>query len=103
VKLCKQTTPDDQDSVVVVVVEKPQKHKMKDVNGLVFWLKDLGLEENSVAPVPLKSVSIKAEVIEFVSQITIEQKYVNVEDTPIESPTTFRLKRRRPWSVSRLK
>jgi len=28
-------------------------------------------------PVPLKSVSVKTKIVDFVAEVTIEQKYVN--------------------------
>jgi len=62
---------------------------MTDLMGLVFSLSDLSVENDGaghggMAPVPLQAVKISAEVIEFVSEVTIEQRSVNIEDRPIE-------------------
>lgn len=46
--------------------------------GLIFIIKGNPL------PVPLKHVNIEAKIIDFMSQVTITQKYVNSETSPIE-------------------
>ena len=46
--------------------------------GLIFIIKGNSL------PVPLKHVNIEAKIIDFMSQVTITQKYVNSEISPIE-------------------
>jgi len=48
--------------------------------GLVHWLEELHL----FVPVPLKKVDVKARVVDFVAQVTLEQEYVNREARPIE-------------------
>ena len=39
--------------------------------GLIFHI------HNEPVPVPLKNVSIKTKIVDFVAEVTIEQKYVN--------------------------
>ncbi len=46
--------------------------------GLVHIVHDLPV------PVPLKNVHLDVKVVDFVSQVTITQEYVNHEATPIE-------------------
>ena len=59
------------------------------MNGLMFQFFQLGYETPTLAPVPLKGVAIKADVEEFLSSVTVEQKYINVEDQPIEVTYIF--------------
>ena len=52
--------------------------------GLIFFLKDLNISSEEAVPVPLKSVNIQARTCGFVSDVTVKQSYVNVENNPIE-------------------
>ena len=52
--------------------------------GLIFFLKDLNISSEEAVPVPLKSVNIEARTCGFVSDVTVKQSYVNVENNPIE-------------------
>ena len=52
--------------------------------GLVFYLSDLNISSDEAIPVPLQNVSINAKLVDFVSEVTVVQSYVNVENNPIE-------------------
>ena len=54
--------------------------------GLVFYP---NAELNDAIPVPLKKVNINAKIVDFVSEITVTQSYVNVESIPIQIIYTF--------------
>ncbi len=51
-----------------------------NVDGLVCGLvRDLkGYREK--VPVPLKSVNVRVEVMDFLAEVTVEQEYVNTEE-----------------------
>ncbi len=53
--------------------------------GLVYSLEGLVVS----VPVPLKKVSVSARVVDFVSQVTVQQEYVNREAVPIEARYNF--------------
>ena len=64
--------------------------------GLVFYPQlDLVLPQNGhhssndAVPVPLKKVNVAAKIVDFVSEITVTQSYINVEDNPIEVTYMF--------------
>ena len=58
--------------------------------GLVFYLNNLEISaEDDLFPIPLKDVSISARIVDFVSEIKVTQKYVNVETNPIEAVYMF--------------
>ena len=60
------------------------------VCGLVFHLKDLQIcSGEDTIPVPLKSVNVSTKTIDFVSEIKVTQRYVNVESNPIEAVYFF--------------
>ena len=42
-------------------------------------------------PVPLTGVSVQARIIDLVAEVTIEQRYVNRENQPIEAVYLFPL------------
>ena len=42
-------------------------------------------------PVPLNGVSVEAHIVDLVAQVTIEQRYVNKENQPIEAVYLFPL------------
>ena len=42
-------------------------------------------------PVPLTGVSVEAHIVDLVAQVTIEQRYVNKENQPIEAVYLFPL------------
>ena len=46
--------------------------------GLVHLIHDL------LVPVPLKNVQLDVKVVDFISEVTITQEYVNHEANPIE-------------------
>ena len=53
--------------------------------GLVFHLSDLNISsEDDLVPVPLQYVNIEANIVDFVSEITVTQSFLNVEGNPIE-------------------
>eukprot|EP00095_Tigriopus_kingsejongensis_P011133 maker-scaffold1161_size58349-snap-gene-0.8 protein:Tk11133 transcript:maker-scaffold1161_size58349-snap-gene-0.8-mRNA-1 annotation:"hypothetical protein DAPPUDRAFT_309817" len=54
--------------------------------GLIHTLEGLSLEP---VPVPLRSVSLKVRVVDFVAEITLEQEYANQEARPIEAVYLF--------------
>ncbi len=54
--------------------------------GLVYLLE--GFDDMTV-PVPLKKVSVSAKVVDFVSEVTVKQEYVNRESSPIEAVYNF--------------
>ena len=57
----------------------------ESVCGLVFYLSDLNISsQDDVVPVPLQDVKINAKIVDFVSEITVTQSFVNVENNPIE-------------------
>eukprot|EP00088_Acartia_fossae_P063718 TRINITY_DN7790_c0_g1_i13.p1 TRINITY_DN7790_c0_g1~~TRINITY_DN7790_c0_g1_i13.p1 ORF type:complete len:839 (-),score=227.84 TRINITY_DN7790_c0_g1_i13:710-3172(-) len=40
-------------------------------------------------PVPLKGIKISSQLVNYVAQVTVQQKYVNVEENPIECEYMF--------------
>ena len=46
---------------------------------------------NLPVPVPLRNVRLDVNVVDFVSQVTITQEYVNCESNPIEVCTQLSL------------
>ena len=59
-------------------------------SGLVFNCNDSKvLPQDENIPVPLKSVHIKAKIVDFISEIQVTQYYVNVEPNPIETIYMF--------------
>ena len=42
-------------------------------------------------PVPLTGVSVEARIVDLVAEVTIEQRYVNKENQPIEAVYLFPL------------
>ena len=77
------------------IVQKPKQNIMpfqnklgklsESVCGLVFYLSDLNISsQDDVVPVPLQDVKINAKIVDFVSEITVTQSFVNVENNPIE-------------------
>ena len=62
----------------------------ESVCGLVFYLSDLNISsQDDVVPVPLQDVKINAKIVDFVSEITVTQSFVNVENNPIEAVYMF--------------
>ena len=58
--------------------------------GLVFYpSEDSNYSSYDAIPVPLKNVNIKAKVVDFVSETTVTQSYINVENNPIEAIYMF--------------
>ena len=53
--------------------------------GLVYFLEELQV----AVPVPLKKVSLRARVVDFVGEVTVEQEYCNRESRPIEAVYSF--------------
>ena len=52
---------------------------------LMFHLIGLSISsEDNAVPVPLQGVAIDAKIVDFISEITVTQSYVNVESNPIE-------------------
>ena len=51
--------------------------------GLIFMC------QGEAVPVPLKNVHLDVKVVDFVSQVTLTQEYVNGESHPIEVLYTF--------------
>ena len=57
----------------------------ESVCGLIFYPSDVNVSlENDVVPIPLQDVKIEAKIVDFVSEITVSQSYVNVEINPVE-------------------
>ena len=52
--------------------------------GLVFYLNDLNISSDEAVPVSLQNVNIHANIVDFVSEVTVTQSYINAESTPIE-------------------
>lgn len=48
-------------------------------------------EDGTAVPVPLTGVSVEANIIDLVAEVTIVQKYVNRETVPIEAVYKFPL------------
>ena len=58
--------------------------------GLVFYpSEDSDHSSDDAIPVPLTKVNIKAKIVDFVSEITVTQSYINVENNPIEAIYMF--------------
>ena len=58
--------------------------------GLVFYLSDLNLDiSDDAIPVPLQNVKVDAKIVDFVSEVTVIQSYINVENQPIEAVYMF--------------
>ena len=73
------------------------RNNNESVYGLVFSLRDLSLipearpfsNTNAFAPVPLRSVDITTKVVDFISEVTITQTFINVETVAIETTYMF--------------
>ena len=51
----------------------------------MFYLIGLGISsKDNAMPAPLQGVAIDAKIVDFISEITVTQSYVNVESNPIE-------------------
>ena len=69
------------------------RNNNESVYGLVFSLRDLSLNPearpfsntHAFAPVPLRSVDITTKVVDFISEVTITQTFINVETVAIET------------------
>jgi hypothetical protein len=56
------------------------------ISGLIIEFPD-----REPTPVPLTGVSVTARIIDLVAEVTIEQRYVNRENQPIEAVYLFPL------------
>lgn len=59
---------------------------MKLICGLLIECPD-----REPVPVPLTGVSVEARIIDLVAEVTIEQRYINKENQPIEAVYLFPL------------
>ena len=56
---------------------------------VLIWGLIIENRDREPTPVPLTGVSVKANVIDLVAEVTIEQRYVNNEKQPIEAVYKF--------------
>ena len=69
----------------------------ESICGLVFSLQGLSVSSpeiplhcmHEVIPVPLRNVAINAKVVDFISEVTVTQSYINAETVSIETTYMF--------------